>query len=207
MTDPDPTPRRVLAALRRLHRREPLRASFRLDRLLDELRAAPARRGKGHRGSAPLALTSDELGGVVDVLAASGEVVRDGRQVRLADAPAALDPVMQERVDRLLNGLREAGSAPPRLDGIAARLGIPPSVLDQLRKSGALVTVAPGIDYPRDTWERLDERIVALTATGPLNVARVRDALRTSRRHAEGLLAYRRAVRAARTGRDRRAVR
>jgi hypothetical protein len=114
---------------------------------------------------------------------------------------------MQERVDRLLNGLREAGSAPPRLDGIAARLGIPPPVLDQLRKSGALVTVAPGIDYPRDTWERLDERIVALTATGPLNVARVRDALRTSRRHAEGLLAYRRAVRAARTGRDRRAVR
>ena len=102
---------------------------------------------------------------------------------------------MRERMDRLLDGLREAGTEPPRVEGIAARLGITPSVLDRLRRDGELVAVAPGIDYPREVWEFIRERLEGMGRGGVLNVGHVRDELRTSRRHAEAILAYRRAER------------
>jgi hypothetical protein len=189
--------RRLVQALRRLHRREPLRADVRLDAVLDEARAVPAARSTGHRGSAPLLASDAALIGVVDELVAAGVVVRSGRRLRLAEHQPTLDPGMRERVDRLLDGLRAARADPPRADGIAARLGIPPDVIAQLRASGELVAVAPGIDYPRDVWEGLVERLDRIAGSGPLSVSRVRDELRTSRRHAEALLAWRRGRRAA----------
>jgi hypothetical protein len=65
-------------------------------------------------------------------------------------------------------------------------------VVQQLRASGELVPVGPGIDYPRATWEELRERVDRLAASGPLTVARARDHLHASRRHVEAILAYRR---------------
>jgi hypothetical protein len=196
--------RRLLAALRRLHRREPLRADVRLDALIDEVRAAPPPAARGHRGSQPLAIGDDGLIAIVDAMAAAGQLVREGRRVRLPDHAPGLEPEMRGRVDRLLDGLREARAEPPRVDGLAARLGIPPAVIGQLRAAGELVGVAPGIDYPRDTYQLLQERIDRIAAGGPLSVARVRDHLHTSRRHAEALLAHRRAekqrVRSSRRG-------
>jgi selenocysteine-specific elongation factor len=209
--------RRLVAALRRLHRREPLHADVRIDALLAEVRSDPGeRRPAAHRGAGSLATAADaELRAVVDDLAARGTLVRSGRRVRLESHRSAIDdPEMQARVERLLAGLAELGAQPPRVEGLAARLGIPGGVVDELRTSGAIVSIGEGIDYPSSVLVALMERLAAVAAAGPLTVGRVRDALRTSRRHAEALLAYRRAEGVRRApasrgpaARDRRGVR
>jgi hypothetical protein len=188
----DPEQRRVavrliLAALRRFHREQPLAVDLRTDALVVRVRAAAARRPPSrHRGSTPLTLDDADLRRVVDDLVAAGQLARHGRRVGLAGTEPALDPEMADRVARLLEGLRSAGAAPPRVDALAARLGIPPVVLDQLRAGGQLRQVAPGIDYPADVWSALHARVDAMR--GERSVARVRDELRTSRRHAEAIL-------------------
>ncbi|HET7686378.1 MAG TPA: hypothetical protein VFM19_08255 [Candidatus Limnocylindria bacterium] len=188
--------RRILAAVQRLHRREPLRADLRVDAVIAEVRAdSSERRPPTHRGGGHLALDDAALRGLVAQMLADGELAGQGRRVRLPDHAPGLDPAMRERVDQLLDGLRAAGAEPPRIDGPASRLGIPPAVLDQLRGSGELVTVGPGIDYPRDRWIALRERLDAMARAGRMNVSRVRDELRTSRRHAEALIAHRAAER------------
>jgi hypothetical protein len=183
--------RRLLHALQRVHKREPMQADVRVDTLLAAVRAAP-RPASGHRGATPLELDDAELLQIVDGLVASGTFLRHGHRVWLPGHQPSMDPEMQERVDRLLDGLREAGTQPPRVDGIAARLGITPAVLDRLRRSGDLVAVAPGIDYPRDVWAFITGRMEGMQRGGVLNVGHVRDELRTSRRHAEAILAFRR---------------
>lgn len=186
--------RRVTHALQRIHRREPMDADVRVDTVVAAVRATP-RPTAGHRGSTPLTLDDAGVRLVIDDMVRAGSVVRRGHRVRLPDHRPGLDPVMRERADRLLDGLREAGAEPPRVDGPAARLGIPPAVLAQLRRSGELVAVAPGIDYPGDVWASITGRVDRLTERGPLSVARLRDELRTSRRHAEAILTFRRAER------------
>jgi hypothetical protein len=211
----DPEQRRVaerlvLAALRRFHREEPLAADIRLDALVSRVRSAASRKPPPrHRGSTPLILEDADLRRVIDEMATDGRLVRTGRRVRLPDENPGLDPEMEARVDRLLEGLRTAGAAPPRVDALAARLGIPPIVLDQLRAAGMLRHIGPGIDYPSDVWSALRDR---LSTAGPMSIARVRDELRTSRRHAEAILTAlelerRRAGGGGGHNRDRRAVR
>ncbi len=199
--------RRLLNGLRRLHRREPMRPEIRLDAVLEAARRLPASRATGHRGSAPLTLDDTTLRRLLEEMAAQGRVVMRGRWLRLPDHEPRIDPLMRERVERLLAGLREAGSTPPRVDGPAARLGIPGTVVDALRTSGELVAVAPGIDYPREVWEDLRERVQRMAASGPLNVARTRDGLRTTRRHAEAILDRWRSERRRERGASRRQVR
>ena len=189
----DPEQRRVaerlvLAALRRFHREQPLSADLRIDSLVSRVRAAASRKPPPrHRGATPLTLDDADLRRVVDDMGVDGRLVRTGRRVRLPDASPGLDPEMQERVDRLMDGLRAAGAEPPRVEGLAGRLGIPPTVIDQLRAGGMLRSIAPGIDYPADVWSALRARVDEMP--GNLNVARVRDHLRTSRRHAEAIIA------------------
>lgn len=189
----DPEQRRVaerlvLAALRRHHREQPLAAGIRTDALVTRVRAAAGHRPPPrHRGSTPLTLDDAGLRWVIDDMAADGRLSRDGRRVRLPDASPGLDPEMEARVERLLLGLREAGAAPPRVEGLAARLGIPPAIVDQLRTAGILRHIGPGIDYPSDVWVSLSARLEDMRDAR--SVARVRDELRTSRRHAEAILA------------------
>ena len=188
----DPEQRRiaqrlVLASLRRFHREQPLSVDMRMDALLARVRAAAARRPPSrHRGSTPLTLDDADLRRVIDDLVLDGRLVRRGRRIGLAEAKPGLDPEMDEKVRRLLEGLRAAGAAPPRVEALAARLGIPPSVIDQLRAGGVLRRIGPGIDYPADVWSALHSRLEAMR--GERSVARVRDELRTSRRHAEAIL-------------------
>jgi hypothetical protein len=184
--------RRLVHALQRLHKREPMQPNVRVDTLLAAVRSAP-RPAPGHRGATPLTLDDTALRAVVDELVAAGTLLRQGHRVWLPDHQPSMDPGMQERVDRLLEGLRESRAEPPRVDGIAARLGITPAVLSQLRQSGELVSVAPGIDYPRDVWEWISGRLEGMGRGGVLNVGHARDELRTTRRHAEAILAFRRA--------------
>ena len=169
-------------------------ADVRVDAVVAAVRAEP-RSAAGHRGSTPLTLDDAAVRQVIDAMVTSRRLVRRGHRIRLPDHRPGLDPVMRERVDRLLDGLREMGAEPPRVEGPAARLGIPPVVIDQLRKNGELVAIGPGLDYSSDVWASVSARVDALAKHGQLSVARVRDELRTSRRHAEAILEFRRAER------------
>ena len=188
----DPEQRRVaerlvLAALRRFHREQPLSVDLRIDTLVSRVRAAAGRKPPPrHRGATPLTLEDADLRRVIDEMADDGRLARNGRRVGLPETRPGLDPEMAERVDRLLEGLRSAGAAPPRVEALAGRLGIPPAVVDQLRAGGVLRQVAPGIDYPADVWSALSARVEAMS--GQLGIGRVRDELRTSRRHAEAII-------------------
>jgi hypothetical protein len=180
--------RRLLEALRRFHRRQPLRADLRVDGLIADLHAAEPSRASAHRGRRPLTLTDAQLRGVVDGLVDSGQLHREGHRVSLPGEAPALDPIMQGRVDELMEALAVAGATPPPAEGVAGRLGIPAAMLDGLRASGELVAVAPRIDYPRASWANIEARLRRLAAAGPLSVRGVRDELGTTRRHAEAIL-------------------
>lgn len=181
--------RRLLNALARFHRREPLRHDIRTDALLAQLRDEEAMRPPArHRGGQPLLLDDGELLGVLDELIARGEVERHGRRLRLAGHGPRLDAEMRGRIDALLSGLREAGYEPPRIEAVASRMGVPPGLVDALRRSGRVVSVAPGIDYPREVWDELRGRLARLAESGPLTVARTRRELRASRRYVEAIL-------------------
>ncbi|MGH2382141.1 MAG: hypothetical protein ACRDG7_13105 [Candidatus Limnocylindria bacterium] len=204
--------RLVLLALRRFHREQPLSADLRMDALVARVTELAERRPPSrHRGGARLDLPEADLRRVIDDLVVGGKLVRDGRRIRLADAKTGLDPEMADKVAALLAGLRAAGAAPPRVDGISARLGIPPTVIDQLRTSGQLRQIAPGIDYPADVWAALRARVDGMPGT--ISIARLRDELHTSRRHAEAIVAASQTARSQRprfrprSQRDRRAVR
>jgi hypothetical protein len=189
----DPEQRRVaerlvLAALRRFHREQPMSADLRMDALVRRVREAAKRKPPPrHRGATPLTLEDADLRRVVEEMADDGRLVRTGRRIALPGTAPNLDPEMAARVERLLEGLRAAGAAPPRVDGLAARLGITPTVVDQLRAGGVLRQIGPGIDYPSDVWSALVARLEGMR--GQLSVARVRDELHTSRRHAEAIIA------------------
>jgi hypothetical protein len=191
----DPEQRRVaerlvLAALRRFHKEQPLAVDLRMDSLVTRVRSAAGRKPPPrHRGATPLTLEDADLRRVIGDMAEDGRLRRTGRRIGLPDATPGLDPEMAERVERLLEGLRAAGADPPRVDALAGRLGIPLSVIDQLRAGGVLRQVAPGIDYPSDVWSALQARLEGMP--GSWSIARVRDELHTSRRHAEAIIAAR----------------
>jgi hypothetical protein len=182
--------RRLVDALRRFHRRAPLRPDVRVDAVIAELHAAEPARPSGHRGRQALGLTDAELRGVVDGLVRAGTMQRRGHRVWLAEAPPELDRTMSARVVQLLATLREAGATPPPAEAIAKRLGIPVALLDQLRASGELVSAGPRIDYSRDGWATIVAGLDRLAAMSPLSVRLVRDQLGTTRRHAEAILRH-----------------
>jgi hypothetical protein len=182
--------RRLLIALRRHQRRSPLRPDLRVDTLVGELRVGEPGRATGHRGRQPLALSDGELRSVVDEMVATGTLLRAGHRVRLPDAAPSLDPVMRERVDEMLATLAAGGMTPPPVEAVATRLGIPPGLVDQLRAAGELISVAPRIDYPRETWLEISRRLDELAAGDSASVREIRDELGTARRHAEAILRH-----------------
>ncbi len=163
---------------------------MRVDRLIGDLRAAEPARPSAHRGRQPLTLTDGELRTVVDGLVASGEIRREGHRLRLAERAPGLDPIMRERVAELLAALRDAGPTPPSADAVARRLGIPATLVDQVRAAGELVSVGPRIDYAPATLAEMAAQLDRLAAGGPLSVRAVRDLLGTTRRHAEAILRW-----------------
>jgi hypothetical protein len=176
--------RRLLQALRRFHRREPMAPDVRADALIASLRDLGGRPAS-HRGATPLTLGEPELRGVLDDLVERGEVLRAGRRVRLPGQDAGLEGEARRQADALLAEIAAAGASPPRVEPIARRLGTPNWVVDALRRTGELVAVAPGIEYSRDV---LDALLVALGGRD-LSVAELRDELGTSRRYAAALRA------------------
>ena len=175
--------RRLLTALARAHRHEPMRPWLRADTVLRDVREAPLR-PSSHRGAQPLGLTDTELRAVLAALAEEGEIEMIGAKVRLASRASALGAEMRRRADELLAELRAAGASPPRAEAVARRIGLPEAVVDGLRQSGELVSAAPGVDYPADVLDALLGRL----AGRELSVADVRDELGTTRRFAAALL-------------------
>jgi hypothetical protein len=127
---------------------------------------------------------------VVDGLVRAGAMLRTRHRVRLPEEGSTLDPLMRQRVELLLGTLTAAGAQPPPADRVASRLGIPGALLDQLRATGDLVSVAPRIDLTRASWATIAARLDRLAADGPLSVAAVRDDLGTARRFAERILQH-----------------
>lgn len=159
-----------------------------MDTLIAELRADEPARASSHRGQQQLGLTDAELRTVVDAMVADGVLRRTGHRVQLPGGGMALDPVMRGRVDELLRTLTAAGAKPPPTEALAARLGIPAALLDQLRASGELVSLGPRIDLTRESWATILGRLEGLAAAGPVSVTIVRDDLDTARRFAERIL-------------------
>jgi selenocysteine-specific elongation factor len=176
--------RRLLTALRRFHRRDPLADGIRTDALVSQLRE-PSARPSSHRGAAPLRLSDAELRNLIDDLVRRGVIERQGHRLRLPGHRPVPSDAALEAGGALLDELRAAGASPPRADAVARRLGIGPWVVDALRRSGELVELAPGIDYPRDV---LDALLARLRAAGCETVAEARDELGTSRRYAAALM-------------------
>jgi hypothetical protein len=160
----------------------------RVDTLIAELRAGEPATGSSHRGQQQLTLTDAELRAVVDDMVAQGMLRRTGHRIQLPAGGLALDPFMRGRVDELLRTLTAAGAKPPPTAAVAARLGIPAALLDQLRASGELVSLGPRIDLTRESWATIQARLERLAASGPPSVANVRDDLGTARRFAERIL-------------------
>jgi len=184
--------RRLLAELRRLQRRSPLRDGVRQDVVVDGLLVTLDRRPVSHRGSGGLGLSAAQLRSILDLMVADGRISRRGHRLGLATNEEALDPEMAGRVERLLDQLTAAGAAPPPLRRLAAELGVPRGVLDQLRDAGLLRRLAPGIDLPAPALAALNRRLDQLGPEVSLSVAAVRDALGTSRRIANAILDARR---------------
>ncbi len=176
--------RRLLAALRRFHRREPLAPDLRLDQLLALVRE-PARRPASHRGARPLTLDDAALRSVIDELVERGEIEREGRRVRLPGRRPLLEGEARRAADALLAELDAAGASPPRAEAIARRLGVAAWIVAALRGGGELMSVAPGIDYSRSMLDRL---LAQLRAAQVSSVAEARDELDTTRRYAAALL-------------------
>lgn len=166
----------------------PLHPDVRVDTLIGELRGAEPARPLRHRGQQALTLTDAGLRGVVDSLVESGALLRTGHRIRLAGGGPALDKVMRERVDLLLGTLTAAGAKPPPAEAVAARLGIPDQLVDQLRAAGDLVRIAPRIDVTRESWATIAGRLDRLAEGGDVTVSAVRDELATTRRIAEAIL-------------------
>jgi hypothetical protein len=169
-----------------------------VDALIAALGAVEPVRPLSHRGRGAISLTDAELRLVVDGMVESGTLLRAGHRVQLPGGAGPLDPIMRGRVDELLATLAAAGPAPPPAEPLARRLGMPEAMLAQLRAAGELVSVAPRIDYPRETWERIAACLEELPGDGAPSVRLVRDALGTSRRHAEAILRHRNRLRSER---------
>ena len=184
--------RRVARVLARMHREQPLAAAFRADAVVERVLETPRDpRPASHRGAAAEPISAGLAAAALDELVRRGEVVRDGRRVRLPERSAGLAPEMRARGDALLDRRRSLAPAVPPVDRVARELGIPPPVIGYLRSTGELVSIGPGLDYPGDVLAKLEREAVALVdAEGALSVARYRDALGTGRRHAVALLEH-----------------
>lgn len=180
--------RRLLSAVARLHRRDPLAADVRVDTLVAAVRESAGGRPAGHRGAGAVPLSDQELRAIVDGLVARGTLHRSGHRVRLPEHVAVLPEAWRERAAALLAVLRAESPTPPRAAAVARRLGLPDAALDHLRRSGELVSFAPGVDYPADVATELMVVARRLADEGTLSVRTLRTATGGTRRTASAII-------------------
>lgn len=191
--DESPAERLVLRVLTRLHREQPLVEGFRVEAVVARVLAEAARSSlpSSHRGGGQLRLDAAAVNELLVAMEARGLVARAGRRVALPGRRPSLDPETRRRADALLAEMRAAGMRPPPIRVLARHAGLPDAVLEYLRQTGELVSVAPDVDYPADTLRAAEQRFHELAAAeGGVSAAAFRDALGAGRRHAVALLEF-----------------
>ena len=124
-------------------------------------------------------------------LVAHGVAAGDGPFVRLPSFSVELSPEDERRAEQLVEELAVAGSSPPGRAELVGRFEVSDELIDVLVDRGRLVEVGQELVYERGTYEGIVERIRQLIReSGPITVARVRDAFGTSRKYALAILEH-----------------
>jgi selenocysteine-specific elongation factor len=171
----------VRTALGRYHREHPLRPG---------LDAADLRRAV--LGAGPPLVAALEQGlasAVIARLQESGEIVREGATLRLAEHRVTLGE-REAEADRLLSLVREAEPTPPTIRDIE-RAGFSRELVEAACSTGRLVKISPDVVVSLEFAARAEE-VARTEAARPegITVSRFRELLGTTRKYALPLLEW-----------------
>lgn len=124
---------------------------------------------------------------LLDDLAATGEIARDGSTIRLATHRVTLAG-REEEVGRLVRAIADAEPTPPTVGDLVAA-GFSRDVLEAATRTGVLVRVSPDLVMTPGFVE-LAERIVSEAGATGITVSAFRERLGTSRKYALPLLEH-----------------
>ena len=124
---------------------------------------------------------------VLDHLAASGAIIRDGALVRLPTHRASTTG--REDADRLVAAVERAEPTPPTVRELVAA-GFGPELIKAVCGDGRLVRITQDIVISPGLLARAEELIRAKAAPPGLTVSSFREALGTSRKYALPILEY-----------------
>ncbi len=169
---------RLVAALERFHREQPIQAGMPTGAL---------------RGSLPENVPVEAADLALERLAESGELVVEGDRVRRPEHRARLDAEQQALVERIVPEAAGAGLEAPGLREWAERLGVGAevlrAVLNHLTREGALVHAPGDLWFDRAAVDALRARVVAhLEQHGSLETPAYKALIGTSRRTAVPLM-------------------
>lgn len=129
---------------------------------------------------------------VLTTLVAQGQLAEKTRLLSLPGHQPALTVAQQQTANRVLQRLRVDEFSPAAWDEVPTLESLEPAawrpVETYLQETGAVVKVAPGLFYARDTLEEAQRRLGELPA--PFTAAQARDALKTTRKYIIPLLEY-----------------
>jgi selenocysteine-specific elongation factor len=185
----------VRSFLHVFHRDRPLLPGAEVTAVREHLTGALRRRG--------LPATDALAEAIVDELAASGVLLRDGATVRLAEHDPRRAP--SPEVERAVRAVEAGEPTPPPVAELLGQ-GIPRDALEAAVASGALVRISRELVVTKGFVERAIE-IVRRAGDAGITVSAFRDALATSRKFAVPLLEHLDAVGATRRRGDLRFAR
>jgi selenocysteine-specific elongation factor len=128
---------------------------------------------------------------VLERLTSQGTAAEDGPFVRLSTHQVRFSADQDRQARQVVAVLREAGVAAPERVDLESTLSISSELTDALIAQGALVEVAQGLLYDRQTLDEVVARIRAeIEQHGPRTVAQIRDRLDASRKYVLALVGY-----------------
>ena len=125
---------------------------------------------------------------IVERLAASGRLVRDGDRVRPEGSRTGPSAALLAAMDRLAASL--AVPAPPSLREAATAAGCPPEGVRALEAAGRIVRVEDDLAWEAASLRGYEDQALRMAAATPLSPAAFRDATGTSRRYALAILEH-----------------
>ena len=181
----------AIAAAGRDHRRWFTRAA--LARARQEVLGALDRGDAGRGALARMAaLETPAVTAVLEDLVAEGAVIERDGVFAMAGAPRALDDPLARRLAGLVSA---DGIAPRAPDALAQAAGTDRAAalaaLDRLAADGALVRLRRGIYFAPEALATARQAVTAhCERHGAVTIAQLRDALGTSRKHAQAILEH-----------------
>jgi selenocysteine-specific elongation factor len=151
-------------------------------------------RGDAGRGALArmAALEAPAVSAVLEDLVAEGAVTERNGVFAAAGAARALDDPLARRLAELVSA---DGISPRAPDGLAQAAGTDRAsavaALERLAADGALVRLRPGVYFAPEALTAARQAVVALCERGgAVTIAQLRDALGTSRKHAQAVLEH-----------------